>query len=153
MNKSRKKRLKLGDIYEISLPNGKNVYGRLFKECTLAIYKGRYNDVSELPQKEEYESYIAVYKYLLQDGEWPIVGNRSFDLDEEAWPPPKVMEDAITKKGSLYYKGVISGCTYEDCKDLEVVAVWDRVHVIDRLMGNDVWEKLLRRPKDPNERA
>ena len=32
------KKLKLGDIYEIPLPNGKNAYGRLFKEYTLAIY-------------------------------------------------------------------------------------------------------------------
>ncbi len=35
----RRRRLKLGDIYEIPLPNGQNAYGRLYKECTLAIYK------------------------------------------------------------------------------------------------------------------
>lgn len=150
MNKPRKRRIKLGDIYEIPLPDGKKAYGRLYKECTLAIYKGRYNDVSELSQKEEYESYIAVYKELLQDREWPIVANRNFASEEDAWPPPKVMVDAITKKGSLYYKGVISSCMYEECKDLEVVAVWDRQHVVDRLMGIDTWEKLLGRPKDPN---
>lgn len=36
----RGKRLKLGNIYEIGLPNGKKAYARLFKECTLAIYIG-----------------------------------------------------------------------------------------------------------------
>ena len=151
MNKPRKRRLKLGDIYEIPLPNGKNAYGRLFKECTLAIYKLRGNDVSELPNEESYECYIAVYKDLLQDGEWPIVANRKFEAEEDAWPPAKVVVDAITKKGSLYYKGVIMPCEYEECKDLEVVAVWDRHHVVDRLMGNDIWEKQLGRPKNPNE--
>lgn len=153
MSKLKKRRLKLGDIYEIPLPDGKKAYGRLYKECTLAIYKGRFNEVSALPEEELYESYIAVYKDLLQDGEWPIVGNRGFICEEEAWPPPKVMVDAITKRGSLYYKGEVSRCTYEECKDLEVVAVWDRHHVVDRLMGIDKWEKTIRRPKDPNEKT
>ena len=36
----RGKRLKLGNIYEIGLQNGKKAYARLFKEYTLAIYIG-----------------------------------------------------------------------------------------------------------------
>ena len=151
LSKQRKRRLRLGDIYEIPLPDGTNAYGRLHKECTLAIYEVRCNNVSELPEEEHYSCYIAVYKDLLQDGEWPVVANRSFASEEEAWPPPKVVVDAITRKGSLYYKGVISPCSYEECKDLEVVAVWDRHHVLDRLMGNDTWDKTIRKPKNPNE--
>ena len=50
LSKPRKRRLKLGDIYEIPLPNGTNAYGRLYKECTLAIYKTRCDDVTELPE-------------------------------------------------------------------------------------------------------
>jgi len=70
--------------------------------------------------------------------------------EEEAWPPPKVVIDAITQRGSLYYKGTISPCSYEECKDLEVVAAWDRHHVVDRLMGIDKWEKGLGRPMPHN---
>lgn len=151
MNKAKKRRLKLGDIYEIPLPNGINAYGRLYKECTLAIYKVRCNDISELPEKNEYQFFVGVYKDLLQDGEWPVVANRKFNSEEEAWPPPQCVIDAITKEGSLYYKGEIIPCSYEECKDLEVVAAWDRHHVIDRLMGNDIWEKQIGRPKNPNE--
>lgn len=151
-SKPRKRRLKLGDIYEISLPDGRNAYGRLYKEYTLAIYDTRCNDVSELPEDNTYEFYVGVYKNLLQDGEWPVVANRSFASEEEAWPPPMVIIDAITQKGSLYHKGIISPCSYEECKDLEVVAVWDRHHVVDRLMGNDIWEKSLGSPKNPNEK-
>lgn len=146
MNKQRKKRLKLGDIYQISLPNGENAYGRLFKECTLAIYKGRYLDVKQLPDDENYECFISVYKDLLQDGVWKIVGNRKFENDEEAWTPPMCVIDAITKIGSLYYKGNIVSCSYEECKDLEIAAIWRRHHVIDRLMGDTKWEKLLGKP-------
>ncbi|WP_434798217.1 hypothetical protein [Terrisporobacter vanillatitrophus] len=43
----RKKRLKLGDIYEISLPNEMNAYGRLYKESTLAIYEKICSNVDE----------------------------------------------------------------------------------------------------------
>ena len=54
------KKIKLGDIYEIPLPNGKNAYGRLFKEYTLAIYSGIYNDISELPDTVSYYRFICV---------------------------------------------------------------------------------------------
>lgn len=150
LNKIKKKRLKLGDVYEIGLPDGKRAYGRLYKECTLAIYEKICNDISELPEENNYRFFVGVYKDLLQDGVWPIVANRKFNSDEESWAPPQCIVDAITKKGSLYYKGEVISCSYEECKDLEVVAAWDREHVIDRIMGSDKWEKTLRRPINPN---
>ena len=151
LNKARKHRLKLGDIYEIELPNGMNAYGRLFKECTLAIYDTICNNVGELPETETYQCYIAVYKDLLQDGEWKIVGNRKFISEDDAWPPPKCVIDGITKIGSLYYKGIISPCSYEECKDLEIAAIWDKHHLIDRLMGNDTWKNSIGKPLNPNK--
>ena len=117
-----KKRLKLGDIYEIPLPNGKNAYGRLFKEYTLAIYEIICSSFDELPDTEDYQFFVGVYKDLLQDGEWKIVGNRKFEKEEDAWAPPQCVIDAITKIGSIYYKGEIIPCEYEDCKDLEIVS-------------------------------
>lgn len=145
----RKKKLKLGDIYEIPLPNGKNTYGRLYKETTLGIYKELYNSVNELPKDEEYQFFVAVYKDLLHDGVWKVVGNRKFQNEEEAWAPPQCMVDAITKVGSIIYKGIVSKCTYDECKDLKLAAVWDRHHVIDQLMGSADWMKHLDRPTNP----
>ena len=147
----RKRRLKLGDIYEIPLPNGKNAYGRLFKECTLAIYKKIYSTIAELPDEEEYQFFVSVYKDLLQDGEWKAVGDRKFKNEDDAWTPPRCVIDAITQKGSLYYKGQIVPCSYEECKDLEIVAVWDRHHVVDRIMGDEEVLKRLGRPVDPQK--
>ena len=43
MSGKRKMRLKLGNIYEIPLPNGINAYGRLYKEGVLAIYKLKFH--------------------------------------------------------------------------------------------------------------
>ncbi len=142
----RGKRLKLGDIYEIELPNGKKAYARLFKEYTLALYNGVYDDYTEVPLEESYFRYIGVYKDLLTDGVWKIVGNRPFSNEDDAWPLPKVVVDAISGKGSLYYKGEIKHCSFEECKDLEVVAVWDRNHVIDMLMGETKWDNSIRKP-------
>lgn len=150
-NKQRKRRLKLGDIYEIPLPNGENAYGRLYKECTLAIYKKTGSSVSELPYVEDYQCFVTVYKDLLQDNVWRVVGHRPFSSEDEAWPPPRCVVDAITHKGSLYYRGQISPCSYEQCKDLEVVSVWDRHHLIDRLTGNHTWEEGIRKPIEPFE--
>ena len=73
---ARGKRLKLGDIYEIELPNGRKAYARLFRENTLAIYHGIYSDYSEVPQEETYFRYVSVYKKVLTDGMWKIIGNR-----------------------------------------------------------------------------
>ncbi len=143
------KRLKLGDIYEINLPNRKNAYGRLFKEFTLGIYNGLYQDISELPCTETYFRYITVYKNLLQDGKWKIVGHRDFSCEDEAWPPPRCIVDAITKVGSLYIKGKIVPCSYDECKDLEIVTVWDRQHVVDMLMGKALWDMSIRKPQIP----
>ncbi len=150
LNKTKKKKLKLGDIYEIELPSEKKAYGRLFKEYTLAIYNKLCNDVSELPEENEYMFFVGVYKDLLQDGVWPIVGNRKFNSDEEAWPPPQCVVDAITGVGSLYHRGEIIPCSYEECKDLEVVSAWNRDHVIDRIMGINTWEKSIKKPVNPN---
>lgn len=141
----RGKKLKLGDIYEIQLPNGKKAYARLFKEYTLAIYNGFYNDYSEVPLLETYFRYIGVYKNVVTDGFWKVVDNRPFVDDEKAWAPPQVVVDA-TGKGQLYYKGKIKNCSYEDCKDLEVVAAWDRNHIIDMLMGDSKWDNSIRKP-------
>ena len=143
----RKRRLRLGDIYEIPLSDGNNAYGRLYKGYTLAIYNKTCNSVDELPLNEDYMCLVAVYKDLLQDGLWPIVGFRGFQNEEDAWPPPKCVVDALTGEGSLYYKGEIIPCSYEECKDLEIAAVWDRHHLVDRLMGIDKWEKSIRRPR------
>ena len=139
----RGKRLKLGSIYEIGLPNGKKAYARLFKEYTLAIYNGFYNDNSEVPFVEQYFRFIGVYKDLLTDGVWKVVGNRKFENEEDAWAPPSCVISADGKT-SLYYKGNLTECVPEECKNLEVAAAWDRHHVVDMLMGDSKWDHILR---------
>ena len=98
-----------------------------------------YNDISELPDTVSYYRFICVYEDLLYDGKWKVVGHKGFKNADEAWAPPKCVIDKITGKGSIYYKGEIRSCSYDECKNLEIAAVWDRHHVIDMLMGNPKW--------------
>ena len=40
--------------------------------------------MDELPEDEEYIFFVAVYKDLLQDGEWRVVAERKFENDDDA---------------------------------------------------------------------
>lgn len=140
------KRKKLGDMIEIPLPNNKNSYARLYKEGTLGIYKGTYESYEDVPVDAEFFRFICLYRSSLS--KLKVVGSRPFSNEEDSWAPDKVVVDAITGKGSLYHHGEILKCTYEECKDLEVCAVWELSHLIDMLMGDTRWDFCLRRPKD-----
>lgn len=140
----RRRKIKLGDVYRIKLPNDQYVFGRTFEEYVLAIYNHRSFDPNDLPQEESYEFFVGVYKDLLQDGEWEIVDSRPFTCVEDTWAPRRYIYDSIYDTYSFYYKGeMVSGATKEQCRGLEAVAAWDREHVIDRLMGDDKWTKLV----------
>lgn len=143
-NKKRLKREKLGDIYEIPLPNGLNAYGRVFKE-SVGIYKNFYNSYDELPFDEEYLFFPGIYTYAKRT--LNIVGNRPFDDNsDEAWGPKKCVVDGITLIGAIYYKGEIFECSYNECKDLEVVSAWDINQIVDTLMGDGKWLNSIRKP-------
>ncbi|QVK19508.1 hypothetical protein KHQ81_00160 [Mycoplasmatota bacterium] len=134
----RKKKINLGDIFSIPLPNGKFAFARLFKENVIAVYKKTYTDIIKLPLSEDYQFIVGVYQDLLQDGIWKVVDNRPFESEEDAWVRGFI-KDPINGKYSMYYKGKIIPSTEEECKGLEQVAAWDRHHVVDRIMGDNKW--------------
>jgi len=138
----RKRSLKLGDIYEIPLPNGLNAYGRLYREHTLAMYKQQCKDISQLSLEGEYIFSVGVYTDLLHDGEWQVVGNKPFLAGENEWRPTQYIKGKLDGSYSLYIRGEIIPATKEECIGLEAVAAWDRHHVVDRLMGDDKWTNI-----------
>lgn len=86
MKNTRRKRIKLGDIYAIPLPNAKFAFGRTLKDASIAIYNVISDTIEEIPQEEEYQFIVGVYDDVLKSGDWPIVENRPFPDEEEAWP-------------------------------------------------------------------
>lgn len=141
MTKKTRKRIKLGDIYAIPLPNGKYAFGRIFRDAGIAIYKHLGDSIEDLPQTEDYQFIVGVYEDVLKSGDWPVVDNRPFANEEEAWPPPNCIIDSISGGYSIYYKGQITKSTKEECEGLEEAAVWDKHHIIDRIMGDDKWHR------------
>ncbi|WP_340386428.1 Imm26 family immunity protein [Paenibacillus sp. FSL E2-0151] len=145
MKNTRRKRIKLGDIYAIPLPNGKFSFGRRLKDASIAIYNVISDTIEEIPQEEEYQFIVGVYDDVLKSGDWSVVENRPFPDEEEAWPPPACIIDKISGEYLIYHMGEIRPSNSEESEGLEIAAVWEAHHIVDRIMGDDKWHR------DPNK--
>jgi hypothetical protein len=132
-------KIRIGDVFAIPLPNENYAFGRLFKENCIAIYHHVGVSKKDIPTTEEYQFIVGVYLDVLTSGKWTVIDNRPFKTDDEAWPLPMCVIDSISGKYSIYHKGEFFNSSKEKCKDLEVAAVWDENHLIDRIMGDDKW--------------
>jgi Immunity protein 26 len=126
---------KLGDVFEIPLPNQKFAYGRVYDDAGVGVYK----EISDLPDNppigsREFMFNVGMYADILKSGEWRIIANDPF-INEDSFPPPSFIKDIISGGFSVYEKGVIRESTEEECKELEECAVWDSHHIIERIMG------------------
>lgn len=139
----KRKKVKIGDVFAIPLPNGKFGFGRIYRDASIGIYNHIGIDVTDLPQKEEYQFVVGVYEDVLKSGNWELVDTRPFKNEEEEWPPPYSIKDPITGKYSIYHKGEDRISTEQECKGLEVAAVWEADHIIDRIMGDDKWHRSM----------
>lgn len=141
MTGKKRKRIKIGDVYAIPLPNGKYAFGRIFKDAGIGIYKYIGESIEDIPKDEEYQFIVGVYEYVLKSGDWTVVENRPFKSDDEAFPPPACINDSLSGKHSIYHKGEIRNATKSECEGLEIAAIWADNHIIDRIMGDDKWHK------------
>lgn len=137
----KKQKIKLGDVYQILLPNGKYAYGRFFRDACIAIYRNMSVLPGQVPQTEDYQFVVGVYNDVLKSGKWPVVENRPFKSEDESWPPPMCVIDKISGKYEIYYKGELIPSNEENCSGLEEAAVWEAEHIVDRIMGIDIWHK------------
>ena len=131
-------RKKVGDLYAIQLPDNTYAYGRVLQEVSVAFYRHRGEKIEDLPDKEDYEFIVGVHQSCFK--EWIFVENRPFADSGDSLPPCYQMRDIFTGKYSIYNFGKITPATKEECENLEVCAVWEYKHIIDRLMGRD-WKK------------
>lgn len=139
-----KKRIKPGDVLAIPLPTNQYGFGRMYREGCIAIYTQISLSIEDIPQKEEYQFIVPVYRHVLTSGEWEVVDKRPFQSEEDGVPPPMCILDKISGDYSMYFKGEITKSSKEECEELEVAAVWDKNHIIDRILGDDTWTKNVR---------
>lgn len=124
------KKLNIGDVYAIPMPNGKYAFGRTFKDACIAIYQHIGDDIQDIPKMENYQFTVGVYKDVLKSGQWIKVENRPFSNADEQWPPPMCVIDSISANYSIYHKGEIRPASKVECEGLEIASVWEAEHII-----------------------
>ena len=138
-NSKKKKKMKVGDILAIPLPNHKYAFGRIFKDSCVAYYKKIGESIDDIPDTEDYQFIVGTYQKLVKGNIWTFVEHRPYKSEDEVTAPPNSMYNSLTDQFSIYYKGEIRPSSLEECKDLEPAAIWDEEHIIDRLMGDNKW--------------
>lgn len=139
MQRKNRKRIKIGDVYAIPLPNKRYGFGRVFNDGGFGIYEHIGENINDTPISESYQFTVGVYRLALKSGEWTVVENRPFSHVDDSFPPPMCIIDSISGEYSIYHKGEIRKATKSECEGLEVAAVWDANHIVDRIMGDNKW--------------
>ena len=125
---------RVGDVVQLTLPNGRYAYGRMLKDGAVAFYRATTSSPSEPPiGSRDFQFIVGVYKDVLE--RLPVVGHDPSRGPEDDWPPAGVVRDPITKQAKLYHKGAMRPASEDEVRGLEPVAAWDLHHVVDRLMG------------------
>jgi hypothetical protein len=133
---SYRRKPRVGDVVQISLPTGRYAYGRVLRDASVAFYSDRSDKPGEAPiGSRDYQFTVGVYEDVLGSPECPVVGHDPSHGEEDQWPPPYRMRDSISGEVRIYYKGTISPSTEIEIEGLEPAAVWDLGHLVDRLMG------------------
>src|SRR6185437_14617343 len=134
----KKMRPKPGTVVEIGLPNGKYAYGRVYDEAGIGIYR-KVSEVAGQPPigSRDFQFIVGVYDDVLTSGQCRVVGQDPFGEDEDPWPPPRAIIDPISGKCSIYHHGKIRPAVTEECQNMEITAVWDLHHIIDRILNGN----------------
>ncbi len=129
----------IGSILEIPI-DGKYYYGQILPFCLTVIF----DFVSDTPIKDFrvletapvlYK--ITIYRQVVTCGEWLKVGKLPLREDFKI-PPMKYIYDRFKNTYELYNTGTgeITPCSKEEARGLEICAVWDSNHVVDRIKGH-----------------
>jgi hypothetical protein len=128
-----------GTVIQIALPTGKFAYGRLYKDASIGVYK----EISSTPGQppigsRAFQFNVGAYDDVFTSTKSSIVGNDPFTRGEDPWPPPRCIVDSISGQYSIYHRGEIKSAFPEECQGMEIAAVWELEHIIDRILrGNE----------------
>jgi len=124
-----------GAFVKILLGDGFHSYGRILKNPYCAFYDSLSREDLELDQiaTRPILFIICVYRRVISSGRWPVIGHKPLE-DNLKKPPLFCMQNRLNlHEISMYSVGQSIPSTYEDCKDLERLAVWGDEHVEGRL--------------------
>jgi hypothetical protein len=129
---------KVGDVLQLSLPDGQFAYGRMLRDGSVAFYR----EMSQRPASppigsRDYQFVVGVNSGEVTRDDVPIVGHDRAASDDDDFAPNGSIQDPITGAMSIYdfRTWSITPSTPEATAGLEPVAAWSLDHVVDRLMG------------------
>ena len=120
--KRKKITYRVGDIVAISLPNKYYAYGKIFHDLTMGIYRriSKFIEPVETVTACEIVLYAGFFDTKILSGDWSVIGHQPFLRDEEAWSPPKYVQDILNpRKYRIYHKGVMRAAMEAEILGLE----------------------------------
>ena len=66
---------RVGDIFQIPLPNGRFAYGKVFRDASVGIYDTIFDAPAQPPIKSSFAFIVGLYDDILKSGVWPIIGH------------------------------------------------------------------------------
>jgi hypothetical protein len=137
--KTQKQQYKEGAIVEINLSNSFKIYGRLLPSYNLCVY----DYLIDVKKDSEIEDiianpilfYVGIYKAVITDGYFNIIGLKKLTSQEIKNIPPffTQSEPNIEKCFLIYYDGSEKQVTPAECIGLEKASVYNDLNVINRI--------------------
>ena len=128
-------KVKPGDVFQIPLPDGRFAYGRVFKDASVGIYSTITDEPLHPPTgSRAYLFIVGLYSDILEKGYWQVIDHDAFAPDESSWPPQYFVRDIISGDYQIYHRGEMRPAQPEEVEGLEEAAVYDREHIVERIM-------------------
>ena len=132
----KRRRPSVGSAIQVALPNGMYAYGRVLRDASVAFYRA----LTSIPMKppigsRDFLFTVGVHDDVLTSDRCVVVGHDPSTNIDDDWPPPYAVKDAITGQCKIYRMGALRPATETECQDLEPAAVWDYVHLSERLLA------------------
>ena len=134
---ARKQQRTVGAIVKVPLEKGFYSYARILHGTSFAFY--------DIHSKEEITDFanivsspilfiISVSNYAVTDGRWLKIGKLPLEKNFEVLPP-RYVQDLLSpdKYKIIYSNGTVKQATKNECDGLERFAVWQPLHVEERL--------------------
>lgn len=133
----KRQRITIGSILELHIDNEYYVYAQILGNASYVFFD--YKTPTPLTDFTPLETapalfIVAVYNDVITRGEWLKVGKMEV-RDEFKILPLAYIKDTIDGSFRLYNPntGEMWSATKEECRGLEVAAVWDSHHVEERI--------------------
>ena len=130
-----KRKARPGDVCQLALGDGRFAYGRVLKDASIAVYRSVSGRPNAPPIGErEFLFTVGVYDDIPGSAAVPVVGHDVFSSEDEAWPPPYKVVDAISGQTRIYERGEIREVVDPvEASELEKASVWDLRHILERI--------------------